>query len=315
MLQSRLNAPGVWLVYWDVPCGVFYEAAYAEGYLRDLPPFLTAKELSGIARNKLVVIATGSQGEQGAALERMSRRDHKDLELYNNDTVIFSARRIPGNEKNILRMQGWITQQGVTIINPEDAKIYVSGHGTADDMRKLYKIVRPKVLLPVHGDVLDQLTHEELAKDCGIKTTLVPHNGDIVVYDRQNGVGIDGHVETGLLAVDGDRVIPITDSKVFKQRQKIAEAGHLVVTLIVDADGNLINDPVLAGQGVVGTPEENSWLQGEVIRLVEKTLNQLAKKSDYSQNTWEETLRVAIRHKLSDELGKKPVITVQLIKI
>jgi ribonuclease J len=293
----------------------FYEAAYEAGYLRDLPPFVKPKELKDVPRNKLVVVATGSQGERGAALERLARRDHNDLELYNNDTVIFSARRIPGNEKDILRMQGWLAQQGVRIINPEDAHIYVSGHGTAHDMRQLYRTVQPKALVPIHGDMLNLLTHVELAKECGIDKTLVPHNGDIITYDRANGIGIDGHVQTGLLAVDGDRVIPITDSKLFKQRQKIAEAGHLVVTLIIDSDGSLINDPVIAGQGVVGTPEENQWLQGEITRLMEKSLAKLADKSNVHQEIWQESLRVDIRHKLNEELGKKPVITVQLIQI
>ncbi len=293
----------------------FYEAAREVGYLHDIPPFLTPKELSGIPRRNLVIMATGSQGEQGAALDRVARRDHSDLELLNGDTVIFSSRNIPGNEKNILRIQGWLVQQGVTVITKDDALVHVSGHGTAADMTHLYELIKPKAVLPVHGDVLNQLTHAEVARQAGVPVVIVPQNGDIVVVDRQGGLGIEGHVETGSLAVDGDRIIPIADSKVFKQRQKISEAGHLVVTLIVDGDANLISDPVIAGQGVVGTPEENKWLQGELIKLSEKALQQLAKKSDFHQEIWQESLRVAIRHKLSEELGKKPVITVQLIKL
>lgn len=293
----------------------FYEAAKECGYLNDLPPFLSPKEVADVPRKQLVVIATGSQGEKGAALDRIARRDHNDLELLNGDTVIFSSRNIPGNEKDILRIQGWLVQQGVKVVTKDDAVVHVSGHGTANDMTRVYNIVKPKSVLPVHGDVLNQLTHAEVARQAGVPIVTVPHNGDIVVVDRQHGMGITGHVETGLLAVDGDRVIPITDSKLFKQRQKIAESGHMVVTLIIDDEYSLVNDPVIALQGVVGTPEEHDWLQGEVTRLMEKGLDQLAEKSKFHQDIWTESLRVAIRHKLNEELGKKPVITVQLIKI
>lgn len=293
----------------------FYEAARDAGYLADLPPFLSPKEVADVPRKQLVVIATGSQGEQGAALDRIARRDHKDLELLNGDTVIFSSRNIPGNEKNILRIQGWLVQQGVKVVTKDDAIVHVSGHGNADDMTRVYHIVKPKAVLPVHGDVLNQLTHAEVARQAGVPVVTVPHNGDIVTVDRKHGMGISGHVETGLLAVDGDRVIPINDSKLFKQRQKIGEAGHMVVTLIIDDELSLVNDPVIALQGVVGTGEENQWLQGEVTRLMEKGLDQLADKSQFHPEIWSESLRVAIRHKLNQELGKKPVITVQLIKI
>ncbi|HEY1095948.1 MAG TPA: ribonuclease J [Alphaproteobacteria bacterium] len=293
----------------------FYEAAYDSGYMRDLPPFLKPKELADVPRNKLVVIATGSQGERGSALDRLARRDHNDLELYRHDTVIFSARQIPGNEKDILRMQGWITQQEVNLITPKDAPIHVSGHATAPDMRVLYKILQPKVLVTVHGDVLNQLTHAQLAKDCGIDVTITPKNGDVIVADRIEGAGIIDQVETGLMAIDGDRVVPITDSKLFKQRQKIGQEGHVVLTLILDEENDLVSEPVLVLQGVAGDAEEHDWVEGLVVKTVEQTLRQLDKKSDYHAEIWAETIRVALRHLLNDELGKKPVINVQLVRI
>jgi ribonuclease J len=293
----------------------FYEAAYEVGYLRDLPPFLKPKELKDVPRDKLVVIATGSQGEQGSALDRLARRDHNDLELYRNDTVIFSARQIPGNEKDILRLQGWITQQEVDLITPKDAPIHVSGHATAPDMRVLYNILQPKALIAVHGDVLNQLTHAQLAKECGIPVTISPKNGDVIAIDHTNGVGIVDQVETGIMAIDGDRVVPITDSKLFKQRLKIGEEGHIVLTLILDTNNDLVSDPVLTLQGVVGDSEEQSWMTGLITETVEKTLVQLDKKSDFHDEVWSETIRVAIRHLLNDEMGKKPVINVHLVRI
>jgi ribonuclease J len=293
----------------------FYDAARESGYLHDLPPFLNPKELADVPRKKLVIIATGSQGERGAALDRLARRDHNDYEFLDQDTVIFSSRNIPGNEKDILRIQGWLVRQGVNVITKDDAVIHVSGHGTAHDMRHVYHIVKPKAVLPVHGDILNQLTHGEVARTSGVETIVIPHNGDVIAIDRINGVGVIDQIETGILAVDGDRVVPITDSKLFKQRQKIGQEGHVVATIIIDEHHDLVSDPILTLQGVVGDDEEQSWLEDVIGKAIMDTLDVLDEKSDYHAEIWAETIRVAIRHALSDELGKKPVINVQLVRI
>jgi ribonuclease J len=292
-----------------------YDAARECGYLHDIAPFLSAKELADVPRKQLVIIATGSQGERGAALDRLARRDHNDYEFLNDDTVIFSSRNIPGNEKDILRIQGWLVRQGVNVITKDDAVVHVSGHGTAADMRRVYNIVKPKAVLPVHGDILNQLTHGEVARSCGVDTIVIPHNGDVIAVDRTQGAGVVDHIQTGIMAVDGDRVVPITDSKLFKQRQKIGQEGHVVATIIIDDHHDLVSDPILTLQGVVGDEEEQVWLEGLLDKVIEKTLRQLDKKSNYHTEIWEETIRVAIRHMLNDELGKKPVINVQLVRI
>src|SRR5271168_3623973 len=184
------------------------KAARENGYLADLPRFLTEDEAGYIPRDKIVLICTGSQGEPRAALARIAREDHPNIVLETGDVVIFSSRIIPGNEKSINRLQNALVRLGIEIITEEDHFVHVSGHPARDELVRMYQMVRPKVAIPVHGEARHLIAHAHLAEECQVEQPLVIQNGDLVRLDRGGGAIVDA-VPVGRIASDGKSLLPI----------------------------------------------------------------------------------------------------------
>ena len=187
------------------------KAARACGYLDDLPDFMGVQEASWTDRRNLVLLCTGSQGEERAALSRIARNDHRDLWLQRGDTAIFSARAIPGNEEGIGAVQDHLRATGVEVITPADAPVHVSGHPKRDDLRRMYDLVRPRFAVPVHGTITHLEAHARLARDCGVERALIPEDGDIVRLAAE-GTAVVGHIEPERLAHDGRALLAWTDA-------------------------------------------------------------------------------------------------------
>ena len=164
----------------------------------------------------MVLICTGSQGEPRAALTRIAQGDHPNIVLGAGDTVIFSSREIPGNEKSINRVRNRLIGQGVAIVTPDDAEegapIHVSGHPARDDLLAMYQWLQPKVAIPVHGETRHLLAHAELAESCQVPQALVPEDGALFRL-APGRAGIEGVIATGRLALDGDRLIPLAGQR------------------------------------------------------------------------------------------------------
>src|ERR1700741_268589 len=144
------------------------KAARENGYLADLPRFLTEDEAGYIPRDRIVLICTGSQGEPRAALSRIARNDHPHVMLEPGDVVIFSSRIIPGNEKAINRLQNALVRLGVEIVTEEDDFVHVSGHPARDEVVRMYQRVRPQIAIPVHGEPRHLIAHSQLAGECQV---------------------------------------------------------------------------------------------------------------------------------------------------
>ncbi len=187
------------------------KAARACGYLDDLPGFMGVQEASWTDRRNLVLLCTGSQGEERAALSRIARNDHRDLWLERGDTAIFSARAIPGNEEGIGAVQDHLRAMGVEVITPADAPVHVSGHPKRDDLRRMYDLVRPRFAVPVHGTITHLEAHARLARDCGVERALIPEDGDIVRLAAE-GTAVVGHIEPERLAHDGRSLLAWNDA-------------------------------------------------------------------------------------------------------
>lgn len=187
------------------------KAARACGYLDDVPEFLGLDEVAQTRRRNLVLMCTGSQGEERAALSRIARGEHRSLSLRGGDTVIFSARAIPGNEEAVGGIQTLLASRGVEVITPADSdvRVHVSGHPARGDLSRMYDLVRPRFAVPVHGTIEHLEAHARLARTCGVERALVPEDGDIIRLAR-TGTRVVGRIEPGRLAHDGRTLVPWT---------------------------------------------------------------------------------------------------------
>src|SRR5690348_1407700 len=228
------------------------KAARENGYLADLPPFLTEDEAGYIPRDRILLICTGSQGEPRAALARIAREDHPNIVLETGDVVIFSSRIIPGNEKAINRLQNALLRLGVAVVTDEDHFTHVSGHPYRDELVRMYQMIRPRVAIPVHGEARHLIGHAALARECQVPEALVIENGDMVRLDRAGGARVD-EVPVGRIGSDGKSLLPI-GGVVLQQRRRLGNDGSVVATLVVDRLGRLAAPPQIS---LVGLAEAN----------------------------------------------------------
>src|SRR5712671_7219141 len=211
------------------------KAARENGYLADLPRFLTEDEAGYIPRDRVVLICTGSQGEPRAALARIARDDHPNIVLEEGDVAIFSSRIIPGNEKAIGRLHNALIRGGIEVVTDEDHFVHVSGHPARDELVRMYQMVRPRVAIPVHGEARHLLGHAELARQCQVPNALVIENGATVRLDRHGGAVVD-EFPVGRIGSDGKSLLPIGGA-VLQQRRRAGNDGSVVATLVVDRKG------------------------------------------------------------------------------
>jgi ribonuclease J len=156
-----------------------YQAARDCGYLADLPPLLSDRDVAYLPRDEVLLLCTGSQGEPRSALVRIVRDDHPEVGLEPGDAVVFSSRVIPGNEKAISALQNELVRKGIEVVTDREHFTHVSGHPARDELAQMYQWVRPQVAIPVHGEARHLSAHAELARDCQVPQALVAENGDL----------------------------------------------------------------------------------------------------------------------------------------
>src|SRR6201993_1366948 len=225
------------------------KAARENGYLADLPRFLTEDEASYIPRDKIVLICTGSQGEPRAALARIGREDHPNIVLETGDVVIFSSRIIPGNEKAINRLQNALVRLGIEIVTEEDHFVHVSGHPARDELVRMYQMVRPQVAIPVHGEARHLIAHARPAGECQVQQPLVIQNGDVVRL-AASGASVVDEVTVGRLASDGKGLLPLSGTAL-RDRRRATFNGTTVATLVLDRQGRIMAPAKISVIGVV----------------------------------------------------------------
>src|SRR6202022_844553 len=225
------------------------KAARENGYLADLPRFLTEDEAGYIPRDRVLLICTGSQGEPRAALSRIARDDHPNVVLETGDVAIFSSRIIPGNEKAINRLQNSLVRLGVEIVTEEDHFVHVSGHPARDELVRMYQMVRPKIAIPVHGEARHLIAHARLADECQVPQTLIIQNGDMVRL-TPSGAAIVDEVPVGRLASDGKGLLPLGGAAL-KDRRRVTLNGSAVATVVLDRQGRLAAPAAIRMIGLV----------------------------------------------------------------
>ncbi len=285
-------------------------AARETGYLENVPPFLTDDEAAYLPRDKVVLICTGSQGEPRAALARIAEDEHPEVVLEPGDTVIFSSRVIPGNERAIGRLQNKLAHLGVEIVTEHDHFVHVSGHPARDEVKRMYGFIKPRIAVPVHGEARHLLAHARLAEECGAPNTVVTHNGEVVKL-APGAPAVLGEVETGRLVVDGKTLLPL-GGQALKNRQRMTWNGAAMATVVVDPDGRLKAAPQVTVQGLA----EDSEAIAEDLRLqVEETVRDLPPRERRDDEALREAVRLTIRRALKNWHGKRPVTDVHVVRI
>ncbi|HTJ65173.1 MAG TPA: ribonuclease J [Alphaproteobacteria bacterium] len=288
------------------------EAARETGYLKGLE-FLTASEAEFLPRSQVVVICTGSQGEPRSALARIAANNHPELSLDKGDTVIFSARPIPGNEVEIAHMQGRLLKQGVQIVTAKQEFVHVSGHPAQDEMVDMFQWIRPQTAVAVHGEFLHQSAHAQIARDCQVPHTIVAGNGEVIRVRAGQGPEVVGETQTGVFAVDGKRLIAINGS-VIKGRRRQIEQGSAVVTIVLDHKGRVMAPPQVTATGLLSSDQDQAALE-KVVDDVALELDEMTGAELRSDVEVRESVRLAARRSLFKLTGKKPAIDVHLVRV
>lgn len=289
-----------------------HQAASSTGYMDPPEPFLSDSDIGYIPRDKIVLCCTGSQGEPRAALSRIASDDHPAVSLERGDTVIYSAREIPGNEKAIGRVQNALIRRGIRIITASDEMVHVSGHPARDELTTLYQWLRPQVAIPMHGETRHLEAHAALARDCQVAQTVVPHDGTMIQIAPGQAEVID-HVATGRLGLDGTRVVRI-DNGALRGRHRILNNGAIVVTAVLNNHGELTDDAQIALLGYEET-DELIDLEDDLLDAVQAAVDGLRDGARHDDHAVTEAARAAIRRTIRRWNGKKPVTHIHVVRV
>ncbi|WP_331255729.1 ribonuclease J [Candidatus Bealeia paramacronuclearis] len=287
-------------------------AARASGYFQGMLPFLKAYDAKALDRGKTLLICTGSQGEQRAALKRIASQEDRHIKLETGDVVIFSSRQIPGNEKQIDELQNMLVEQGVELITHIEADVHVSGHPCRDELIDMYGWTKPQILIPVHGEEKHLVEQSKLGKLCQIPHTIVTHNGQVVEL-TSGKPEIVGEVHHGRLAVDGNVLIPF-QGETMHIRHRMMANGQIIATLVVSEKGQLLAEPEILFFGV-GEFHEELELQEDCIESLQAILADMTLDELQDDVLLEEKTRTLIRRIVNAARGKKPPTHVQVIRV
>ena len=289
-----------------------YKAAKQCGYLDGLIKPIDPRDAKKIQRDKIIYLCTGTQGEPMGATNRIVNGVHPDVHLESGDTIIFSSKIIPGNEKKLYQLQNIITKNNVEIITEENAFVHVSGHPNREDLKDMYSWVKPNCIIPVHGEHRHMKEHVSFAKKMQIPETLLIENGDIVRLAPGKAPKIIDKAPTGKIYLDGN--IPTSeDSLSIKQRKNLSLNGYLEITLIVTNNGKL-KKPVISYKGI---PEES--MNEVFIFEMEDEINNICRTFSFQNKNQEKNLIDMLKQNckkiIKNKTGKKPYTNINIARI
>ncbi len=288
------------------------EIAEACGYLPEFNDFLEPAEAMRLPKSKVLLICTGCQGEQRAALSRIASQDHPEVKLDKGDAVIFSSRDIPGNERAIGRTQNLLIKNGVEVITSHEAPVHVSGHPCRDEVADLYRWVKPKFSVPVHGELRHQTAHARIAAECGVSEIIIAENGMTIDLSRGAPAAV-ARAHHGRIGMDG-RVLRTLAGDTLKHRRRLSNDGALVVTLAIDGRGKLAGDPQLSIMGL----DEGEYLddmRDELAAEIRTAVRSLGRRDAEDDDCAKKAVMKAVRHLLTESHGKRPMIEIHLVRV
>ncbi|MFO1080698.1 MAG: ribonuclease J [Reyranellaceae bacterium] len=286
------------------------DAAQECGYMLDFPECVPERQAGYLPRDKVLFICTGSQGEPRASMAKLANGEHRDLVLEAGDTAIFSSRVIPGNEHSVGRLHNALMARGVEVVTGHELDIHVSGHPARDELVRVYQWIRPRIAVPVHGELRHMIEHAKLARTCQVPETVVAPNGSVVRL-APGPAEVVGHVPVGRLARDGDALVPL-EGEILRERRKLLWNGAATATLVVDGQGRSLASPKISLRGL---EDEEGVLSHAISAGLGEMLADLGRGELKDDRRIEEAARQTVRRVVRAHLGKKPLTDVHVIRI
>jgi ribonuclease J len=281
--------------------------------LDGVPPFRGMDAYHSLPRERVLVLLTGSQGEPRAALARIASGDHPEIALDRGDTVIFSSRTIPGNEKAVNRIINALVSSGTEVITDRDRLVHVSGHPRRGELARMYEWLKPEAVLPVHGEALHLHENAKLARSLGIKEVTECRNGDVVRIAPGPMQVID-QVAAGRVYQDGDLYVH-EESRTVAERRKLSFAGIVSVAIAMSGRGDIVGDPWVDMTGLPEEYEPKKSMHDLVADAVDDAITSLPKARRRDPAALEQAIERSVRGAVNNVWGKKPLCHVLILQV
>ena len=289
-----------------------YKAARQCGYLKNIVEPIDSREAKNFSREKIVYLCTGSQGEPMGAMSRISSSVHPDISIEKGDAVIFSSKIIPGNEKKLYKLHNQLVKEGIEVISEDSEFVHVSGHPNRDDLKDMYNWVKPKCIIPVHGEHRHMIEHINFAKEMQVPYPIQVENGDIVKLSPGKMPAIYDKAPSGRLYLDGNVSVE-ESSQSIKDRKNLSNNGYIELTIMLTPKGNIHQRPILTFKGlpISHTDEFINGLEKEI----ENTTKTYSLNSKKQETNLIDALKIVCRKYSKEKTGKKPFTNINLVRI
>lgn len=293
------------------------EICHELGYLKYKPGiFVEAKEAQRLPDNKLVIVATGAQGEKNAALMRMANNEDRFISLKKGDSIVFSSSVVPGNERTVEKLKDTLVRRGAKIFHYQMMDIHAGGHAKAEDLKLMIQLTKPRYFVPVHSRRFRLHEHADIALQTGVKeeNIFIADNGQIMEFDKNGGHLTERRVPTEYVMVDGLGVGDVTNI-VLRDRQMLAQDGMFVVIVTIDTKtGDLVGNPDIISRGFVYLKESK-----DLIEKVRFKVKKMLKDSDPNSPAFEDYIKNKIRNDvgsfLYQQTKRRPMVLPVLIEV
>jgi ribonuclease J len=289
------------------------QVAIDTGYLPVDFTYLDQNQFQFLQPAETLALCTGSQGELRAALARIAEDEHPAVKLTRGDLVIYSSRTIPGNEKPVSKVQNQLTLMGCEIITDSDALVHVTGHPRREELRQMYGWMKPKIVVPMHGEARHLYANAKLARECGVPTTVMATDGKLVRLAPGRPEVID-QIPVGRLYRDGKLIVPSGEGPV-RERRKLAFVGIAMVAIALGRKGELIGEPDCALDGIPFETSEGDSMEDVVLDAIDGTLESIPPGRRKDVELVRDAVRRAVRAAIDQEWGKKPIVKVLINKV
>jgi ribonuclease J len=289
------------------------QVAIDTGYLPQNFRYFDQQEFSRLNADKVLALVTGSQGEPRAALARIAENEHPEISLGKGDLVIFSSRTIPGNEKAVGRIQNGLARMGCDLVTDTDALVHVTGHPRREELKQMYAWIKPRIAIPMHGEVRHLKEHARLAREAGVGEVLVPINGEVVALAPGPAAIVD-EAPVARLFRDGRLIVPAEEGPV-RQRRKLSFVGIVVVSLVLSRRGDILAEPEVTLDGIPAETAAGKAMADVVLDAVEGTVDSIPGARRRDAETVRDAVRRAVRAAVAEQWGKKPIAKVMVAMV
>ncbi|MGF7160048.1 ribonuclease J [Rhodoligotrophos appendicifer] len=283
-------------------------AAREAGYLKDLPKVVNDESFGYLPPERVVCLCTGSQGEPRAAMARIAEDIHPTISLEAGDLVIFSSKTIPGNEKAVISIENNLAARGVQVITGEEALVHVTGHPRRGELDIMYSWLKPKMVIPMHGEMRHLLEHKLFALSRGVPQAEVVENGQMMRLAPEPR--LLGRVQSGRIHLDGTILVP-ADANSLKARRKLSFAGVIMISLLLNEKGKLVGEAKIAMEGVPVVDQDGEAMEDIVLDAIDDGLDARPRgRGKQANSSIEQIVSQSVRRAVNASWGKKPICQV-----